>query len=329
LISSYSHTTLVSTGLVQIHHQYEQTGRFFRRIPVDNAHNSDYIDQKQLSILVCTQGGTMAHPAQRRQRILAEIGQYDHDDDLIPRLSQMYGVSEVTIRRDLKYLEEQGVIKRTYGGAIRLPSSAGELMVIAREQRQNLFSRQKERIARYAARELVRDHDIILLGGGTTVTAMVPFLADRQQLTVVTNGLHTAYELQRLPAPNMTVICMGGILRPVSSTFIGPVTERCLQDIHANKLFVSATGITLEAGVTDPNMHETQVKRAMVNASSQVILLMDSSKFGTKSLMKVLDITDIDILITDDGCPHDVVDQIRAKGVDVNVVPDSTPAMGS
>src|SRR5690554_1788703 len=116
-------------------------------------------------------------PSQRRDHILSDISQ-ETDDNLIATLSQKYGVSEMTIRRDLKLLEEQGLVRRTYGGAIRLPA-ATEPLIMAREKRQKLAAEQKAAIARYAVQHFVTEDDIILIGGGTTAAALIPHLAQK------------------------------------------------------------------------------------------------------------------------------------------------------
>lgn len=257
----------------------------------------------------------MLKPPERRQQIVQDIDTLD--DNVIPSLSQKYGVSEMTIRRDLKVLEETGIIKRTYGGAVRWPMAMSDANLLAREKRLTLALAQKNRIARYAAQRLVASGDIIILEGGTTATAMVPYLVDKDDLTVVTNGLSTTEELRRAMPLSTTVICAGGILRPESSTFVGPVAERFFHEFNANKLFMSATGLTIREGITDPKMLETQVKRAMIASASEVIMLIDGSKMGVKSLMKVIDFRDIGVLITDDGAPSDIVGELREQGVEV------------
>lgn len=268
----------------------------------------------------------MLRPTDRRQHILDDIGhdQGGENDQLIPWLSEKYDVSEMTIRRDLKALEEKGLIKRTWGGAILWPPGrrAGRdaPFVLSRERRRNLHRECKEAVARQAAQELVRDGDIIIMEGGTTVTAMAPFLAPYKELTVVTNGLATADRLQQHLAPDATIIATGGILRPESSTFVGPVAEHFFREFHGRRLFLSATGFTLEMGLTDPRMLETQVKRAMIASVDEVVVLLDSSKFGVKSLMTVLDPQRIARLISDDGAPSDLLDRLADYGVQVTTV---------
>jgi len=261
----------------------------------------------------------MLKPVERRQQIVKDIDLLD--DNIIPQLSQKYGVSEMTIRRDLKVLEENGLIKRTYGGAVRWPGS--EPGLVARDNRQVLAQSQKLRIARYAAERLVDKNDIIILEGGTTATAMAHCLADKDDLTVVTNGIATAEELRRHLPLTTTIISTGGIVRPESSTCVGPVTERFFREFHAHRLFLSASGLTLSEGITDPKMLETQVKRAMIGAAHEVIMLIDSTKFGVRSLMKVIDFAEVDLLVTDDNAPPETLDGLRALGVELAVVPSA------
>jgi DeoR/GlpR family transcriptional regulator of sugar metabolism len=263
----------------------------------------------------------MLRPSERRQLILQSIDGLD--ENMISRLSEQYNVSEMTIRRDLRYLEENGLIKRTYGGAIRWPPASGELPVLDRERREEIAAKRKVNIARYAAEHLVEDGDIIILEGGTTATAMVPYLAQREDLTVVTNGLRTTEELRKHLPLSATILCTGGILRPESSTFVGPATERFLREFHAHRLFLSATGLMPKAGITDPKILETQVKRAMINSASEVIMIMDSSKFGVKSLSNVLAFEEISLFITDSDAPAGMLEELRQRGVRVQIAPDS------
>jgi DeoR/GlpR family transcriptional regulator of sugar metabolism len=258
----------------------------------------------------------MLKPLERRQQIVNDIDVLD--DNIIPRLSQKYGVSEMTIRRDLKVLEELGLIKRTYGGAVRWPSGPVEPVLVARERRQTLARPQKTQIARYAA-DLVDHGDIIILEGGTTTTAMAPFLVGKEDLTVVTNGLATCEELRRYLPLGATVICTGGILRPESATFVGPVTESFFHQFHARRLFLSASGLTTQDGLTDPKMLEIQVKRAMIAAADEVVALVDSSKFGVRSLMKVADVGELRALVTDELAPATTLEALRERGLLVHV----------
>ncbi len=253
-------------------------------------------------------------PAQRRRDMLKMIAA--QGVGTIAELSQLYGVSEMTIRRDLKALEQEGHLVYTHGGALAPLLLDAEPLYPARRYH---LAEQKKLLARYAVNSFVNHNDIIILEGGTTIAAMTPFLAEKENLTVVTNGLHVTNELRAL-LPGSTIICTGGILREVSFTFVGPVAEGFFRQFYARKVFLSGLGFTLETGLTDPQMIDTQVKKAMIDSADQVIVLLDSSKFGQRSFTSVVRPTDIDVLITDSGAPPDVLDELRAVGVDLHIV---------
>lgn len=259
-------------------------------------------------------------PAERRRRIQKDVERLG--SVTITDLSDKYEVSEMTIRRDFKVLEEQGQLRRTHGGAMSVRSNDVEPRYVAK---QDVHAAQKDSIAGYAAQKFVEEGDVLILEGGTSVTTMAWHLTEQRDLTIVTNGLHTTSKLQHL-LPHNTVICCGGILRDVALTFVGPTAERFFQEFYANKLFLSATGLGLDVGLTDPNMLETQVKKSMSASTESVIALIDSSKFGVKSLMTVLGVDEIDVLVTDDGAPDDMVAAMRDRGVDVHVVPATAPS---
>lgn len=262
----------------------------------------------------------MTLPSQRRRQILEEIRRAGAGS--VSSLSIKFDVSETTIRRDLRILEKEGQIERTHGGAISQRNELNGPTIIAREKRKSIRAPQKAILARYIASEFIHDGDNIALEGGTTVNAIVPLLTDKSDLTVVTNGLAITNDLHAALRRNndATILCCGGILRGVSSTFVGPVAEQFFRGFHVSKLFLSATGLTLEAGVTDPSMLETQVKRAMIAAAGKVIVVMDSSKFGVKSLLTVLGVEEIDILLTDAGISEELKGALIEQGVDVRVV---------
>ena len=240
----------------------------------------------------------------------------DNQGVSIADLSARFAVSEMTVRRDLDAMQAEGRLQRIHGGAVPVYAVGVEPRYAAK---QRVNAAQKERIARHAARQLVRDGDVLLLEGGTTVTAMAPHLAQHSGLTVVTNGLYTTNALREL-LPEASVMCTGGILRDISYTFVGPSVETFLEGFHADTLFVSATGLTVAQGFTDPNPMEAQVRRWMARAAGRVVALVDSSKFGEVSLTRVAAASDVDIIVTDSGAPDEMVTELRALGVDVQIV---------
>jgi DeoR/GlpR family transcriptional regulator of sugar metabolism len=263
----------------------------------------------------------MLLPSQRRKRILEEINR--KGASTVAALSEQYDVSETTIRRDLKRLEEEGYLHRTHGGALSQSIESEPSTALAYEVREGVYAEQQQQIARYVARTLIEDGDIIMLEGGTTVKAMVPELASKTELTVVTNSLAITTDLDRTfrDRSDVTIICCGGILRPFSSTFVGPIAESFFRDFHVKKLFLTASGLALESGATDPGVLETQVKKAMIAAAGMVIMIMDSSKFGIKSLLTIVNIPDIDIVVTDHGISPEMKQALEARGVDVHIAP--------
>jgi len=255
---------------------------------------------------------------QRRDQIVALVEEQGTvtNEDLVRRFS----VSLMTIWRDLTGLEEAGRLRRVRGGATR-PDRRPEPGPFAEpfySSKQVVNQAKKDHIARFAAEHFIADEDIVLMEAGTTVAAMARHLPKYRHLTVVGNGLGTMNELAK-QLPDVTVFCCGGLLRDVGLTFVGPQAEAYFRQINAHTCFLSATGITTSEGVTDPNLLEIQVKRAMAKSAARVVLLMDSTKFGVRSLAKIFDIRDIDVLITDADAPAPMLDAIRAQDVDVHV----------
>lgn len=244
----------------------------------------------------------------RRDQIAAFI--QERANATAEELGERFGVSLMTVWRDLTALEEAGRVRRVRGGAARLERTADAEPLYDSKRIVNLTA--KEHIARYAAEHYVNDGDILLMEAGTTVAAMVKYLAPYQHLTVIGNGLGTMNELARL-TPAINVYCCGGMLRPVAYTFVGPQAEEYFRNINATTCFLSATGITLTEGITDVSPLEIQVKRAMAASADRVIFLMDSSKFGVRSLARIVPMEEVDVLITDSDAPPAFVESLRTR----------------
>lgn len=253
-------------------------------------------------------------PEQRRlliRQMILQAGSVNTEE-----LATRFDVSYMTIWRDIALLEEDGRIHRVRGGAIR--PETGVSAEPAYFSKQMVRSQQKEAIARYAAQHLVRDDEILILEAGTTVAAMIKYLT-QTNLTIVTNGVQTILEaMSRLSS--MTVMNCGGILRDPAHTFVGPQAERFFENLSAHTLFLGATGLNLPEGITDPNPLEIQIKRAMAASAARIVLLIDSSKFGVRSLLPIVSLTAVDEIVTDDQAPADYVEQLREMGITVHVV---------
>src|SRR6266566_5730739 len=234
----------------------------------------------------------------------------------VPELSQHFAVSEVTIRKDLAWLEAQGLVRRTHGGAI-LTAAGSPPSEMSLDVRERLQFEEKARIGQAAA-SYVQDGETIALDASTTALAMVPFLSSKRDLTVVTNGVRTGLEL--LQAPTLSVLLLGGMLRRESYSVVGMWGKSVLQQVNISKAFVGARGLTLRAGLTDVNAEEVELKRAMVEAAKEVIAVLDSSKWDQVTLATFCPLQRLTRIITDKGAPAQMVKQVRELGIEVLLV---------
>lgn len=248
---------------------------------------------------------------ERRQSILRLLQEQSgvHVGDLAKR----FDVSEGTVRNDLTALEEEQLIVRVRGGAILRDSQPPAAPLLSRA-RVNFDS--KQRIARWAA-DMVEDGSAILLDASTTVLSIVPFLAERRNLTIVTNGLEAARALAQ--NPNHTVIVVGGILLPDGNALAGTLSEPILKDLYIQTAFVSCVGLTAENGLTETDFQQAQLKSLLVRLARQVVALVDSTKFGKVALAPFMRMPDLTHLVTDDGISADMTEQVRRANVALTI----------
>lgn len=232
-------------------------------------------------------------------------------------LARRFNVSAQTIRRDFQALEQQGLLTRTYGGAI---TNADDALHLSREHafrsREQERAAQKLAIAR-AAVSLVEPESTVIFDASTTVLQLARALPIDVEITAIVNALPIANELSR--CPNVTLTMIGGTLRHTSFSFTGPISEASLGRLFADTAFISARGVALQRGLTEANPSESALKEMMVANASRVVALVDSSKLGSTALSLFAPFSSIDTLITDDGADARLVEQIRAAGVEVAV----------
>lgn len=232
-------------------------------------------------------------------------------------LARRFNVSAQTVRRDFQFLEQQGLLTRTYGGAI---TRADDVLHVTHEQafraREQLRAAQKRAIARTAV-QLVEPESTIIFDASTTVLQLARVLPIEIEMTAIVNALHIAMELSR--RPNVVLTMIGGTLRQTSLSFTGPISEAALSRLFADTAFISARGLALHRGLTEANPSEAALKEMMVNNAGRVIALIDSSKLGRTALSLFAPFSAIDILITDDGVDQDVVAQVQSAGIEVRV----------
>ncbi len=206
----------------------------------------------------------------------------------VAELAETFGVSEMTIRRDLDVLEQEGVAQRVYGGAVALGARP-----FAERFSQN--ARSKTRIAQKLV-PMVGEVGLIAMDASSTVGRLAERIQARD-LTVLTNGLETFESLQ--PRIGVHALLTGGVRDERSGSLVGPIAERSAADVLIRRLFVSAMGIDPAVGTSEPTVAEAAVKRSMAAVSSEVVVAIDSSKLGVRSEARALDTDSIDILVTE------------------------------
>ena len=229
-------------------------------------------------------------------------------------LTKALDVTPVTIRKDLKILEEKGLLYRTHGSASPVNPHTGDRHVTEKEK---FNIEEKQRIAVEAAK-LLEDSDSIIMNSGTTICAFAEAIEPRGQLTVVTSSIKATTILGELD--NINIIQLGGTFRKKSISVIGNYTLQFLEGITCSKLFLGVDGIDPDFGVTTSNIEEAELNKKMMGVSLTTVVLADSSKFGRKGFGKICDIDKIDIIITDKGISKAMADMIEDMGVKLIIV---------
>lgn len=241
----------------------------------------------------------------QRRQFIANLVQTQGEVS-VEQLSAELNTSEVTIRKDLTALEESGFLLRRYGGAIRIPAEFSE-------ENEELLSKQKLMIAQ-AALSQIREHNRIIIDSGQTTKALVKRL-NQKGLVVMTNSLSLANELTALEC-EPTVLMTGGTWDSRSESFQGKVAEQVLRSYDFDQLFIGADGIDLARGTTTFN-ELVGLSRVMAEVSREVIVLIESQKFGRKMPNVELELTQIDKLITDKDFNPLIKQQLEEKGIKV------------
>jgi len=252
----------------------------------------------------------------RRARIISELSQVQ--ELKVSELSDHLKVSEVSIRRDLQVLEDLGLLKRVYGGAVVVQEKGGSAGVSTRWYH-NL--EKKERIGQATA-QMIQRGDHIIFDSGTTPLQVARHLSQELltagNLTVITASLPIVHELG--DKPGIHLILLGGVYLPAYELVVGPQTVENLKNLHADKFILGTDGLTFTHGTTTANVLEAEVVRAMANASTEVIVVSDSSKIGLIGLAAIIPLPRINKLVIDNDAPSDFVDKLREQGVEVIVV---------
>ena len=246
------------------------------------------------------------YATERQQEILTRARSAGRVE--VRSLAKLLDVTQETVRRDLTALERRGLLHRVHGGAIPMERLGFELAVPEREA---VMAAEKERIAR-AALDEVPDGGAIILDAGTTTARLAALLPVDSRLTVVTHALPIAVALANHPA--ITVHLLGGTIRRSTLAAVGHWAERDVRDIYADVAFIGTNGLTVNQGLTTPDLAEAAVKQALIAAARRTVVLADHTKIGRTDFGHVAALADVDTIITDTGVSADVAAELEAAG---------------
>jgi DeoR family fructose operon transcriptional repressor len=253
-------------------------------------------------------------PAGRKAQLAAYVA--DTGQVTVAELAERFGVSIDTVRRDLDQLSADGVLVRTYGGAVSLSTVSRTDRAV--DQRLTLQEQEKEKIAALAA-ALVQDGSTIMINGGTTTLALARNLRQHRDLTVATNNLLVPAALP--PTAIRDIYVFGGAVRSLTLATIGPVSFRANGgadlDIACDLALIGVGAVAADAGYTTSNLAEGGMMREMISRAARVAILADSSKFGRRLFAQVSDLASADYLITDAMPPPDLRDALAASDVEL------------
>lgn len=227
----------------------------------------------------------------------------------VKALSELLGVSGITIRRDLQILEKEGLLRRTRGGALPRGTKL-EPPYTVQEKR---FLEDKRRIGAEAVK-LIQDGDTIILEASTTVLQIAKNLRNKGNITVLTNSITIAHEL--LFRRGVEIILTGGELNFNTLALLGPLAERCFEELTVDKAFIGISAID-EEGMSTSTLAEASVKKAIIASAREVIGVADHSKFGRRAFAHVAPVESLSRLITDKEAPGEIIEKIKGKGVQV------------
>jgi DeoR family transcriptional regulator of aga operon len=229
-------------------------------------------------------------------------------------LAHRMEVTMVTIRKDLKNLEDKGLLYRSHGSATPVSPYVSDRSVQVKKLEQ---VEEKTKIA-IKALEYLEANEAILIGSGTTVVAFAQAIPKNFKLTILTAAMNV--NLALMDTSEIELVQLGGVVRKSSSSAVGHYAEQMLRGFACSKLFLSVDGISLEHGLTTSNMMEAHLNAQMIRSVQKTIVLVDSQKFGRKGFGKICELDDIDVIITDAGIPDIYREKLEERGIEVVVV---------
>jgi DeoR family transcriptional regulator of aga operon len=250
----------------------------------------------------------------REERLEKIIALLEKEDRLVTKnLPEILNTTSVTIRKDIAILEQRGLLKRTHGGAIK-PRKLFHGLALNEKEKLNL--EEKIRIAKKAAK-LISEGDTIILDSGSTTSFIAKEIKHMKGITVITNAINIVSILLN---SDIDVILIGGLLLKETSTLVGPLADDVLRKISADKLFIGVDGIDFEVGLTTPNILEANTSRVMMEMSGEIILVVDASKFGRRSLGVISKVSEVNSIITTKKLSENELKKFADYDVEVFIV---------
>lgn len=227
---------------------------------------------------------------ERKREILSRLA--SEGKVIVAELAKEFGVTEETVRRDLEKLDSEGLAYKIYGGAV---SRKSETLDLPYSVRVAVNVEEKEIISDLVA-QFVKDGDRLMLDSSSTAIYIVKKLKNKKNLTIITNSVKILLELS--DKPDFTVLCTGGSLKEGSLSLTGSSAEKMISSYHVDFAICSCKGIDMSLGVTDSSEKDGQIKQAMFASADKRLLALDSGKFDNKSFVKLCDVKDLDMIIT-------------------------------
>ncbi|EST12678.1 DeoR/GlpR family DNA-binding transcription regulator [Sporolactobacillus laevolacticus] len=227
----------------------------------------------------------------------------------VPNIAKMLNVSSETIRRDLDRLEQEGQLKKVYGGAVVNRTLSVEP---AFDQKISMNTKEKQIIGKLAA-SLIVDGDVIMIGNGTTALNILDYIDNRKNLTLITHS--TPVMLKAMQHFNGELIFIGGKVDVKQQSTHGPLAEMELSQLKANKAFISVGGISTTDGITDYDLNEASMSRLLMQRSEESIVLADNSKIGLTTFAHICDLKHISTFVTNDDCPTGMKQALDENGI--------------
>lgn len=251
---------------------------------------------------------------ERRSIILNTI--HEQGRVSVPDLVSTFGVSEVSIRKDLAVLEDRQLLVRVKSGAINIHQT-GESDDLSISHKQHLNAKEKKLLGQFAA-SLVKDGETIIIDSGTTTMEIAKNLGHIQKLTAITNALDIALYLNNYD--RFSVMVLGGNLREVSYSTVGMFAELGVKNLFCDKAFLGVDSISIKDGISTPSIEEASLNQAMINSAKEIIAVFDSSKYGRRTFAHIASLNKINTIVTDSGIPQEFKDYCTQNGIALHIV---------